>query len=246
MTISGEVYGLYCVCKDCSTYRSEEVRYVGVTVEGIEKRLRAHLNESRSTSKKAKDHWIRKHGEHNIRTRLLESVTTSIEDLRIAEIAWISSMGTFGNLNMTRGGDGIWGYRFSDEVRERFRERTAQQMAVKHPRARISEDDAKEIIRRAWNGESNPEISRDYPLSESSVGKIVSGVNWPHLERPDYPRPRRKKKRNLAIPLEVAQSIRDSATGEWGDLKRLASKFGVCETTVSLILNCRGRYKLLE
>lgn len=244
MSISGEVYGLYCVCEKC---RSEEkVRYVGITVEGREFRLRGHLTESRGSSQKAKDRWIRKHGAENIRSRLLEEVTTSIDDLKKSEKHWIDTLGTFGNLNLTRGGDGIWGYRFSDEVRERFRERTAEQMAQKHPRARVTEDEAREIIARAWEGETNREISQDFPLSESSVSKIVSGINWPHLERPKTPRKRNRKAGNQRVPLEKAQEIRNSATGEWGDLKSLARQYGVCETTVSLILNRRGRYQLLE
>src|SRR5690606_7726619 len=127
------VYGLYCVCEGCQVMTPEEVRYVGVTVEGYLHRLNNHLKEAmRGDSEKAKDRWIRKHGSDNSRAVRLE-ITTSVEDLRIAEVAWIAKLGTFGTprgLNMTRGGEGVWGYKFSDEVRERFRERTAQQMAI--------------------------------------------------------------------------------------------------------------------
>lgn len=190
MAISGEVYGLYCDCENCGTERTEGIRYVGVTVEGIEKRLRRHLAESRTDSPKAKDRWIRKHGAENIRNQLLETITTSHDDLRIAEISWIAKLNTFGSggLNLTRGGDGVWGYKFSDEVRTRFRERTAQQMAVKHPRARLTEDDVREILQRLWQGESVSVIAGDFPVSTFSVQKISDGKNWPNVERPIGPR----------------------------------------------------------
>lgn len=192
MGISGEVYGLYCVCDDCTRLRPEGIRYVGVTVEGREKRLRGHLAESQGPSQKAKDRWIRKHGDRNIRSRQLEEVDTSIEDLRIAEISWIAQLNTFGSggLNMTRGGDGVWGYTFSDEVKERFRERTAQQMAVKHPRAKLSVSDVRVILERLWGGEDAVVISEDYPVSSSSIQKISDGLNWPKVPRPIGPRDR--------------------------------------------------------
>lgn len=191
MDTSGQVYGLYCVCDDCHRGRPERIRYVGVTLEGREKRLRGHLNEAlRGDSEKAKDRWIRKHGSENIRSKLLEEVTTSIEDLRVAEIAWIGKLGTFGNLNMTRGGDGIWGYKFSDETRERFRERTAEQMAVKHPRAKLDFQDVVIILERLWDGESPSNISEDYPVTSFSIQKISDGINWPNVPRPIGPRNR--------------------------------------------------------
>jgi len=188
MDISGEVYGLYCVCDDCALDRPERVRYVGVTVEGIEKRLRAHLNEARGSSQKAKDRWIRKHGAENIRSMLLETVRTSLDDLRVAEISWIAKLDTFGNLNMTRGGDGIWGYRFDDDVKERFRERTAQQMAVKHPRAKLNASDVSTILERLWGGEGPVDISKDYPVSSFTIQKISDGLNWPNIPRPIGPK----------------------------------------------------------
>lgn len=242
MAITGEVYGLYCDCDNCGLERTEGIRYVGVTVEGIEKRLRKHLVEARTESEKAKDRWIRKHGSESIRTQLLETVTTSHDDLRVAEIAWIAKLKTFGpgGLNMTRGGEGVWGYKFSDDVKGRFRERTAQQMAVKHPRAKINEAQAVEIIQRIWGGETTSAISRDYAISTSAIQRIRSGLNWPHLPRPEGPPPsplagnRRRSKR---VSEDIKAQIKSENRGGWGELKRLAEKFGLSEATISLVLN---------
>lgn len=190
MAICGEVYGLYCICPDCKSDPGT-IRYVGVTVGGREKRLKGHIAESATNSQKAKDRWIRKHGAEHIKSRLLEEVQTSIEDLRIAEISWIAKLDTYDKgLNMTRGGDGVWGYRFSDEVRESFRERTAQQMAVKHPRAKLRSSDIPTILERLWAGEDPGIISNDYPVSSFAIQKISDGLNWPNVPRPIGPRNR--------------------------------------------------------
>ena len=235
----GEVYGLYCVCPTCVESRPREIRYVGVTVEGLPHRLRAHINESSGNSQKAKDRWIRKHGPENIRGKVLESGILDLEDLRVAEISWIAKLGTFGGgLNMTRGGEGVWGYRFSDEVRARFRERTREQMAVKHPRAKLNESDVREIIQRIWAGETAGTISQDYPVSASTIQRIRSGKNWPDVPRPGGvpPQPTPTGGHPRVSP-ELRDQIKAEHRGTWGELKRLSQKFGVSETTISLIIN---------
>ena len=237
--ISGIVYGLYCKCYGCAQ-SAEKIRYVGVTVVGTAHRLRAHLNEARSGSEKAKDRWIRKHGTQNIRIRLLQDDIQSVEDLRASEVSWIEKLETFKSpegLNMTRGGGGIWGYTFSDELRALFRKRTADQMSVQHPRAKVSDEDVREIIRRIWSGERDSQISADYPLSVTSIQKIRSGKNWPHIERPPTPPPRSTiRGSNSRIPPTTVDAILSEYTAEWGELKRLATKYGISEGSVSKIL----------
>lgn len=245
------VYGLFCVCEGCQEAKPDKIRYVGITVEGLQHRLKSHINESRTGSKKAKDRWIRKHGSENIRGVVLEEVKSGIEDLKVAEISWIERLGTFQTpegLNMTRGGDGIWGYTFSDEVREAFRARTAKQFEENLPQAKVTEEDAREIIKRIWAGETTAEIAKDYPISVSAVQKIREGKNWPKLPRPEGkpPTDRSRVRRAPKVPRETVEKVRSRFTGEWGSQKQLAEEFGICETTVSLILNKRGRYAVVE
>lgn len=242
MDIYGEVYGMYCACSTCEEKYPQEIRYVGVTIEGVEKRARSHFNEARrGKSQKAKDRWIRKHGEHNIRFSVLESGVRSIEDLRIAEVAWISKLATFGGprgLNMTRGGEGVWGYRFKEETKEAFRNRTAEQFSVKHPRSKLTRSDVENIIERIWSGETAREIARNYSVSSSTIQKIRTGQNWPQIPRPSTPPPPVIRTEGAPrLSRETRESIWESYSGEWGDLKRIAEKFNVCETTVSLIVN---------
>lgn len=241
--MNGIVYGLYCVCETCLAENPEEVRYVGITVKKLEHRLRDHLNEAGRGSQKAKDNWIRKHLRENIRARELEAGLSSIEELRISEVGWIARMGTFGTprgLNLTRGGDGVWGYTFSDEIKARFRERTATQLAtMNHPRAKITREDVLEIVARIWAGETTADISRDYPISAAGVQKIRSGENWPNVPRPpgNPPPPPRGRGGQARIPLSVQQAIWDEHALVDGEGKRLSLKYGVSESTVSLIVN---------
>lgn len=244
------VYGLFCECPGCVENSKGEIRYVGITVEGLDFRLGRHLVESRTNSQKAKDRWIRKHGEENIRGRVLEVVTTGIEDLRIAEIGWISKLGTFESprgLNMTRGGEGVWGYKFSEEVKERFRERTARQFAVKHPQAKMTEDQVKEVIRRLWTGESCPSIAKDFGVKPATIQKIRSGDNWPQIDRPSTPVPKNTLNHGKRKVLDSqAQKIKDEYTGTYGDYAALGRKYGLSAVTVSDIINGKNRYKVVE
>lgn len=240
MDFRGSTYGLFCACRTCRPATPGEIRYVGVTVNTIEHRLKAHLNESRTSSEKAKDRWIRKHGAENIRATLLETVEGE-DELRASEVNWIRELGTFGTkrgLNMTLGGDGIWGLKMSEETRARLRARTAKQMAEKHPRAKLGESDVRVIINRIWNGEAVSDIARDYPVSSSTIQRIRTGQNWPNIPRPDTPVPAPKRSHgHPRVPEEVKDAIKKEHSGVWGENKRLAAMFGLSETTISLIVN---------
>lgn len=190
MDFRGSTYGLFCACSGCRLTNPGEIRYVGLTSNTIEYRLRAHLNESRSKSTKPKDRWIRKHGAENIRSVLLE-VTGSEDETRAAEVDWIFRLDTFKSergLNLTRGGEGVWGLTMGEGTREKFRARTAKQMAVKHPRAKLNREDVVKILERLWMGETAFEIAEDYPVSSYTIQKISDGKNWPDIPRPVGPR----------------------------------------------------------
>ena len=107
----GVIYGLYCVCENCE-YARERVRYVGQTiVEKPSRRLDQHRFESRAEGAYLAVHlWMRKHGEYNLRMKILEDeVPEHLLDDR--ESHWIEKMETFkdagaGGLNLTRDGKG--------------------------------------------------------------------------------------------------------------------------------------------
>lgn len=219
-------------------------------MEGVENRFKSHLAESRTCSERAKDRWIRKHGERNIRFTVLEAGLKTSEEVKEAEVKWVSEMRTFGTprgLNMTRGGEGVWGLKFSEKTRARFRERTAEQFSVKHPRAIITESDVLRIIDRIWSGETSPDIARDYQVSSSSIQKIRDGVNWSHLPRPKGPPPPRTQyHRGNLFSLEKAQELLNDYRSEKPTLRTLAGRYGISEATASAVINRRRKYQVLE
>jgi len=98
-------------------------RYVGLTTRGTRWRLRHHLEESgRSRSRnRPLSRWIHKVGKEAIKITILEEVVDPAM-LREREVYWIAHLRTYagdrsGGLNVTHGGDGIWGYRHTDETR---------------------------------------------------------------------------------------------------------------------------------
>lgn len=191
MSFKGFVYGLFCTCDECRSKAPGEIRYVGVTEVSIGHRLRSHLQEAgKGTSRRAKDLWIRKHGPENIRAFYLDD-QESVENLKASEINWIRKLDTFGTprgLNLTRGGEGVWGLKMSEESRAKLRARTAKQMRENPPRAKLSQEDVREVLRLLWRGESAKDISLKYSVTPFTVQKISDWKNWKDVPRPVGPR----------------------------------------------------------
>ena len=51
-----------------------------------------------------------------------------------------------------------------------------------HPRAKVRNSDIYEIRKRYRTGEKQCCIAIEYGLCQSTISKIVNGVNWSHLE----------------------------------------------------------------
>lgn len=196
-----EIYGLFCGDENCD----KSIRYVGLTTKGAEYRLKAHLSEARTKQNKLpKSNWIRKHGEDNIKYVILDTAKT-IEELKDKEVEWIKRMGTLvpGGMNLTEGGDGVFGYVFPEEVKERFRERTREQFERKHPRKILSDEDATEIRRRLWEGEYPDEVHKEFPeVTRAVILKLENPKYRPGIPFPSTPRVKRKKK---ATPYRFAR-----------------------------------------
>lgn len=187
--MKNEIYGLSCSCPQCDPH---EVRYVGKTSKGAHERLKTHKTVSRgSTAHLPVSMWIRKHGEDNIQTQVLQSASTEGE-LSGMEEQWIIKLGTLKGLrglNLTSGGEGVSGYVFSDEVKARFRERTKDQFERKHPRKKLSDQDAHMIRTRLWDGEYPETVREDYPgTSMAVILKLEQESYRPSIPFPNRPR----------------------------------------------------------
>lgn len=112
----------------CAKNRVNNKKYVGCTIEDIDTRWMGHLSDAKRDSTLVFHCAIRKYGPDAFELETLEtfSESSTIEDLKAAEIKWIADLHTFGlfegkyhGYNMTRGGDGTWGHRHSEETKKK-------------------------------------------------------------------------------------------------------------------------------
>src|SRR5699024_192899 len=83
---------------------------------------------------------IRKHGKQNFKVEVLETRIDNADDLKEREKYWIKELDTYSftgghGYNMTLGGDGLLGYKWTEEQRETLKGRILSE----ETRRRISE-----------------------------------------------------------------------------------------------------------
>lgn len=55
---------------------------------------------------------------------------------------------------------------------------------MKHIKAKLTDDDVREIYRRAVNGDSSKVLCESFGLARPSIIRIIRGEGWTHIERP--------------------------------------------------------------
>jgi hypothetical protein len=107
--------------------RDEMVRYVGFTAQSLQVRLTEHLSESRRGAA-GKGAWIRELVSAGLQPRIAQLELTARNTWQERERWWISHFGDR-LTNLTAGGDGTLGYRYTPEELEAMRIR---QTGTKH------------------------------------------------------------------------------------------------------------------
>ena len=133
--------------------------YIGLTIQGSRTRYLHHLYEARSGSSFPIHRAIRKYGEDNFEIEVIQ-VLDSPEELKELEKYYIKEYKTnnrkFG-YNMTEGGDGTFGRLYSEETKEKIRQKalgrkmsegTKERMSLSHSKNK-NEEWYKEIKRNA-------------------------------------------------------------------------------------------------
>jgi hypothetical protein len=115
----GVVYGFRLVT-------SSEFRYIGLTTASIRRRSQQHYRLAELGRKTPFYDWLRKTPEVSVYVESLEVVTTTLEDLGQAEMAWIARLRRRGDrlLNLSEGGIGPTGVIWNEEQREAARLRS--------------------------------------------------------------------------------------------------------------------------
>lgn len=114
----GRATRIYALCE----WPSQEPRYVGKTVQLIHHRRAAHFSDARRGSQKPLHRWIRKRHANGklVAVKLLEVVEHG-GDWQAAERTWIARFREGGRLlNLTDGGEGLPGHKFSDDHRAKI------------------------------------------------------------------------------------------------------------------------------
>lgn len=115
--------------------------YVGKTVRTLDIRWKGHVNgANRDASDMMICRAIRKYGTGAFERWILEECCESIVNER--EKFWIAELKTHvsqGGYNLTFGGEGLAGYKFSDESKQRMREAAVGRKYTPEARAKMSE-----------------------------------------------------------------------------------------------------------
>ena len=96
-------------------------KYVGITIRNPEIRKNEHLSCSRNPKPKYLVHKaIKLHGEHSFEMIIL-ATTDNKDELKSLEVKYIQEHNTYFEnglgYNMTLGGEGNFGYKFTDEIK---------------------------------------------------------------------------------------------------------------------------------
>lgn len=238
------VYGLYCVCEDCTVSRGLQIRYIGITVNGVEFRLFQHLKDARDANyaQLAKSRWIKKHGSENIRAVVVEEVADP-KLLNSREVYWIKSYrthrGSFG-LNMTSGGDGVSGYEYSAEQRksmsDKAKARGISENVIIAARSRVGtkshlstsdEETVSRIKVDLWNGTPPSKVADTHGVSRNFINHINNGRTWLHVPWPIGPRERTRTRELQSAngtgrthSIESRRKQSESASASWTEERK--------------------------
>lgn len=183
---AGLIGGVYGV----RTLDSSEYRYVGQTTLSSTKRMSQHLKAAKAGRKTPFYDWLRKTPDAHIVP--LELVWTSLDDLGEAEKRWIADLRAQGHrlLNLTDGGLGVVGLKWTDEMREAARQRMLGRKGVSQPgelnpmfgRSHTDEQKARwSEERKGTNaGEANPNFGKFGP-DHPAYGRVFSAETLERL-----------------------------------------------------------------
>lgn len=239
------IYGLYCVCENCSDKR-EWIRYIGQTRVGMKERFRGHMKPYRMTQPYPVDRWKTKHGMENIRYRVLE-VLEDPSDLDAAEVKWIEHYETFvdwkkGGLNFTLGGQGWAGK--AEEVIEKIRVANSRDSV---PWAKINREKATQIRQLYREGVTTRELGERFGITQHHVSSVLNNTVWvdPDYRFEKFVRPPKtlEERGSYLLSREEAVRMRDLYKSD-NDLtyEDMSNEFGVEKSLIIKILNNHTYY----
>lgn len=213
--------------------RSNRVRYVGKTTWSLAHRLKGHLAEVKAQGHTHKSRWIAGLLAEGLRPSVIVLERVPVSDWEEAECRWIARLEDL--TNVTAGGEvGGWGWQAGEQC----------------PSAKLTEADVVTICKRyVAGGVTQTVLAAEYGLTVSGIARIVRGDSWKHVVRPTVKPgrgapgvsrrggspPRGELNFNAKLTPETVREMR-SLYAAGHNQQALASRFGVCQATVSSML----------
>jgi DNA invertase Pin-like site-specific DNA recombinase len=100
-----------------------------------------------------------------------------------------------------------------------------------HPAAKLTEEQAREILARVSSGERQKDLAIEYGVTPSCVSHLVRGTSWPHLGGA-IPPPRVRGPTKL-VEADIPVILTRIEKGE--SIASVARSYGVSRTTVAKV-----------
>lgn len=234
---NGIIYGII------DQLEPERVRYVGLTYGVPRVRLSNHWTYSRREGQKNKLHsWLssRKDRPEDVAMICLHEAEPgeNLNDLERLFIARLREIGQ-ADLNHTDGGEGLKGYRRSEEskaaISKKYRETGG-------PSAKLSWDDVNAIrAHRLVNYEPAEDVSSRYGVARTCIDRILNNTMWFDSNfNPEHVKPRPGGlNQRCKLTRDQVNEVRSLRKNVWVSAKSLAEKYGVSEPAIQGILKNR-------
>ncbi len=192
-------------------------KYIGQTIQGIEKRMKKHLSDTRTGSNLPVHNALRKYTDL-VNIQVIDKAY-SLEELNELEKQYIVEYNTFNNngknengYNLTIGGDGCKSYKFTNEQRENCKKMQSERKIL-HPE--IAKNHSKFMKERA---NEHPEI----------------GINHSHYMKELYSKYPEKKETMSKIKIEQYRDNPDMARQQ-SELKLMFYEDKYASQTIDII-----------
>lgn len=164
--------------------------YIGQTVRQFEVRKNRHINDAfKCNSTTAFHRALRKYGNANFNWEVID-ISETEEELNQKEVYWISFYNSYAlvensnGYNMTIGGDGVSGYKQTDEHMQKCRDsfkRNGKTKGSNNHNTKFTDDDVLMIKELIKTGMSLAKIARKYDVKRATIGQIKRGETWSHV-----------------------------------------------------------------
>ena len=224
----------------------DRVRYVGLTRRKPGIRLSGHWTECINGGTRPINNFLRKR--LSDRTRVVMAVIQECSDedeLKAAEIGWIAYYRERGqaDLNLTDGGEGMWGYRMSEEQKEEKRQSMigrfrgeAYRGETKLTWARVRE--IRSRAKSSWISQQS--LADEYGVTQSVIRKVLLNTAWidENYDPATLPsRPAETHANNRQTTREIVDEIRALRMREWVTEREIAKRYGMTRSNVQNILS---------